>query len=162
MPDLEIHPATEADVPLIFGLIQALAEYERLAHEVVATEAMVRDSLFGPNPHAHAVIARRGGDAVGLAIWFLTYSTFLSKPGIYLEDLFVLPEARGKGVGRALLRHLARIALDGGFGRIEWSVLDWNEPAIRFYRGIGAKPMDEWTVFRMTGEAIRELAISDS
>ena len=161
MTDLEIRPATEADVPLIFGLIQALAEYERLAHEVVATEAMVRDSLFGPTPHAHAVIARSGGHAVGLAIWFLTYSTFLSKPGIYLEDLFVLPEARGKGVGRALLRHLARIALDRGCGRIEGSVLDWNEPAIRFYRGIGAKPMDEWTVFRMTGEAIRQLAIGE-
>jgi GNAT superfamily N-acetyltransferase len=161
MTDVDIRPATEADVPLIFGLIQALAEYERLAHEVVATEAMVRESLFGPRPHAHAVIARASGDAVGLAIWFETYSTFLSKPGIYLEDLFVLPDARGKGIGRALLRHLARIAVDRGCGRIEWSVLDWNEPAIRFYRGLGARAMDEWTVFRMTGDAIRKLAISD-
>ena len=135
-------------------MIKALAEYERLGHEVVATEAMIRESFFGPAPHAQAVIARVGGDAVGFAIWFSTYSTFLSKPGIYLEDLFVLPEWRGKGIGRALLRHLARIAVERGCGRIEWSVLDWNETAIRFYRSIGASAMDEWTVYRLTGDAI--------
>lgn len=158
MSELEIAPATEADVPLILQMIKALAEYERLGHEVVATEAMVRESFFGPTPHASAVIARIGGNAVGMAIWFSTYSTFLSKPGIYLEDLFVLPEFRGKGIGRALLRHLARIAVERGCGRIEWSVLDWNETAIRFYRSISARAMDEWTVYRLTGDAITRLA----
>jgi GNAT superfamily N-acetyltransferase len=158
MSDVQIHPATDADVPLILQLIKALAEYERLGHEVVATEAMVRASLFGPAPHAQAAIARIGEDAVGLAIWFSTYSTFLSRPGIYLEDLFVLPQWRGKGVGRALLRHLARTAVERGCGRIEWSVLDWNETAIRFYRSLGARPMDEWTVYRLTGDAITRLA----
>ena len=158
MSDIQIQAATEADVPLILNMIRALAEYERLAHEVVATEAMVRESFFGATPHAYAVIARIDGEAVGFMIWFSTYSTFLSRPGIYLEDLFVLPEWRGKGVGKALLRHLARIAVDRRCGRIEWSVLDWNETAIRFYRGIGARPMDEWTVYRMTGDAITRLA----
>jgi GNAT superfamily N-acetyltransferase len=156
--EIQIQPATEADVPLMLRLIKALAEYERLGHEVVATEAMVRESFFGQAPHAQAVIARIGEDAVGLAIWFSTYSTFLSRPGIYLEDLFVLPEWRGKGVGRALLRHLARTAVERGCGRIEWSVLDWNETAIRFYRSLGARPMDEWTVYRLTGDAINRLA----
>ena len=158
---VRIEPAVEEDVPLILSLITALADYERLAHEVVATEAMVRESLFGPSPHAHASIARVSGEAAGFAIWFPTYSTFLSKPGIYLEDLFVLPVWRGQGIGRALLSHLARIAVDRGCGRIEWSVLDWNETAIRFYRSLGARPMDEWTVFRLTGDAIQRLAIND-
>ena len=158
MTDIQIQPATEADVPLILQLIKALAEYERLGDQVTATEAMIRESFFGPAPHAQAVIARVSGDAVGFAIWFSTYSTFLSKPGLYLEDLFVLPEWRGKGIGRALLRHLARIAVERGCGRIEWSVLNWNETAIRFYRNIGARPMDEWTVYRLTGEAIRRVA----
>jgi GNAT superfamily N-acetyltransferase len=158
MTEIRIQPATEADAPLILTLIKALAEYERLEREVVATEDMIRESLFGERPQASAVIARVGGDAVGFAIWFSTYSTFLSKPGIYLEDLFVLPAWRGRGVGRELLRHLARIAVDRGCGRIEWSVLNWNEEAIRFYRGIGARPMDEWTVYRMSGDAIARLA----
>jgi GNAT superfamily N-acetyltransferase len=158
MNDIQIQPAAEADAPLILQLIKALAEYERLGHEVVATEAMIRESLFGATPHAQAAIARAGGDAVGLAIWFSTYSTFLSRPGIYLEDLFVLPAWRGKGIGRALLRHLARIAVEQGCGRIEWSVLDWNETAIRFYRSIGARPMDGWTVYRLTGDSITRLA----
>jgi GNAT superfamily N-acetyltransferase len=158
MSELQIQPASEADVPLILRLIKALAEYERLGGEVVATEAMIRESLFGAAPHARAAIARIGGEPVGFAIWFSTYSTFLSRPGIYLEDLFVLPAWRGKGIGRALLRHLARIAVERGCGRIEWSVLDWNETAIRFYRGIGARPMDQWTVYRLTGEAIDRLA----
>ncbi len=147
-------------MPLILDLIKALAEYERLAHEVIATEALVRESLFGPTAHAQAVIARVSGQAVGFAIWFSTYSTFLSRPGIYLEDLFVLPEWRGNGIGKALLRHLARIAVDRGCGRIEWSVLDWNESAISFYRGLGARPMNEWTVYRLTGDAIARLANS--
>jgi GNAT superfamily N-acetyltransferase len=158
MTDIQIQSATEADVPLILKLIKALAEYERLGQEVAATEDMIRESFFGPAPHAKAVIARIGGDAVGFAIWFSTYSTFLSKPGIYLEDLFVLPDWRGKGVGRALLRHLARIAVEQGCGRIEWSVLDWNETAIRFYRNIGARAMNEWTVYRLTGDAIARVA----
>ena len=158
MSDIQIQPATEADVPLILSLIKALAEYERLGHEVVATEAMIRESFFGPAPHAQAVIARIGGEAVGFMIWFSTYSTFLSRPGIYLEDLFVLPAWRGKGIGRALLRHLARIAVERGCGRIEWSVLDWNDTAIRFYRGLGARPMDQWTVYRLTGDGIDRLA----
>jgi GNAT superfamily N-acetyltransferase len=160
MTDIQIQPATEADVPLILQLIKALAEYERLGDQVTATEAMIRESFFGPAPHAQAVIARIDGDAVGFAIWFSTYSTFLSKPGIYLEDLFVLPHWRGQGVGRALLRHLARIAVERRCGRIEWSVLDWNETAIRFYRNIGARAMDEWTVYRLTGDAITTLADS--
>jgi GNAT superfamily N-acetyltransferase len=160
MADIQIQPAAETDVPLILQLIKALAEYERLGDQVTATEAMIRESFFGAAPHAHAVIARVAGDAVGFAIWFSTYSTFLSKPGIYLEDLFVLPHWRGQGVGRALLRHLARIAVDRGCGRIEWSVLDWNETAIRFYRNIGARAMDEWTVYRLTGDAITGLADS--
>ena len=158
--DIDIQPATEADVPLILQLIRALAEYERLAHEVVATEAMVRESFFGASPHAQAVIARAGGSAVGFAIWFSTYSTFLSKPGIYLEDLFVLPEWRGKGIGRALLRHLARIAVERRCGRIEWSVLDWNETAIGFYKRIGADVLPDWRTCRMSREAIAQLADS--
>jgi GNAT superfamily N-acetyltransferase len=158
MNDIRIEPAIEADAPLILNLIKGLAEYERLGDEVVATEVAIRASLFGKTPHAYALIARSGDDAVGFAIWFSTYSTFLSRPGIYLEDLFVLPAWRGKGIGRALLRHLARIAIDRDCGRIEWSVLKWNEPAIRFYRGIGARAMDEWTVYRMTGDAIDRLA----
>ena len=147
-------------MPLILDLIKALAEYERLAHEVVATETLVRESLFGPAAHAQAVIARVAGQAVGFAIWFSTYSTFLSRPGIYLEDLFVLPAWRGHGIGKALLRHLARIAVDRGCGRIEWSVLDWNDTAIRFYRSLGARAMNEWTVYRLTGDAIARLANS--
>lgn len=159
-------------MPLILSLIKALAEYERLGDAVVATEADVRQSLFGAAPHAEAVIARsvspRSGDAatadgteaVGFAVWFHTYSTFLSRRGLYLEDLFVLPAWRGRGVGRALIRHLARIAIERGCGRMEWSVLDWNEPAIGFYQRIGARPMDEWTVYRLSGDALRRVAQS--
>ena len=162
MSDIQTQPATEADVPLILQLIKALAEYERLGHEVVATEATIRESFFGPAPHAKALIARIGGDAVGFAIWFSTYSTFLSKPGIYLEDLFVLPDWRGKGVGRALLRHLARIAVERtGAAASNGRCLDWNETAIRFYRNIGASAMDEWTVYRLTGDAITRVSNRD-
>lgn len=156
--DVRIEAATVHDVPLLLSLIRALAEYERMSDTVVATEARLRESLFGVNPCAEAAIARVEGEAVGFALWFQNYSTFLAKPGLYLEDLFVLPDWRGRGVGMALLRHLARIALERECGRMEWSVLNWNDPAIGFYRKIGARPMDEWTVYRLTGEDIRNLA----
>ena len=156
--DVRIEPADVRDVSLVLSLITALAEYERLAHEVVATEAGVRELLFGATPHAEAVIARVGSEAVGLAVWFHSYSTFLSRPGLYLEDLFVLPAWRGRGIGRALLCHLARVAVERGCGRMEWAVLDWNDAAIGFYRSIGARAMDEWTVYRLTGEALDRLA----
>ncbi len=156
--DLRIEPAGIRDVPLILSLIKALAEYERLANEVEATEAGLRESLFGATPHAEAVIARVGSEPVGFAVWFHSYSTFLSRPGLYLEDLFVLPEWRGRGIGRALLCRLARIARERDCGRMEWSVLDWNDRAIGFYRSIGARAMDEWTVYRLTGEALDRLA----
>ena len=156
--DVRIEPADIRDVPVMLSLIKALAEYERLAHEVVATEAGLRESLFGATPHAEAVIARVGSEAVGSAVWFHSYSTFLSQPGLYLEDLFVLPKWRGRGIGRALLCHLARIAIERGCARMEWSVLDWNDQAIGFYRSIGARAMDEWTVYRLTGEALDRLA----
>lgn len=160
MNEIQIQTALEADVPLMLDMIKALAVYERLGDVVVATEASIRTSFFGPTPYAYAVIARVGDDAVGYAVWFFTYSTFLSQPGLYLEDVFVRPAWRGRGVGRALLRHLARIAVERGCGRLEWSVLDWNESAIRFYRSIGAQPMDEWTVYRLTGDGIQRLANS--
>ena len=164
MTDLrvDIRPATSADVPIVLRLIKALAEYERLTHEVVATETSVRETLFGSRPRAEAVIACVGGEPVGFAVWFHNYSTFVSRPGLYLEDLFVLPEWRGRGIGRALLRHLARIAVSRGCGRMEWAVLDWNEPAIRFYRSLGARSMDDWTVYRLTGEALARLASEDA
>lgn len=156
--DVRIEAATVHDVPLLLDLIRALAEYERLSNTVVATEVRLRESLFGTQPCAQAAIAHVGPEAVGFALWFQNYSTFLAKPGLYLEDLFVLPDWRGRGVGSALLRHLARIALERECERMEWSVLNWNEPAIGFYRKIGARPMDEWTVYRLTGEDIRNLA----
>lgn len=155
---IDIRPATAADVPLILSFIKALAEYERLADHVVATDASVHESLFGSSPSAEAVIACVAGEPAGFAVWFHSYSTFLSRRGLYLEDLFVLPERRGRGVGRALLRHLASIAVARGCGRMEWAVLDWNETAIRFYRSLGAQPMAEWTVYRLTGDALRRLA----
>ena len=157
-PDVRIEPATPRDVPALLELITALAEYEKLRHEVVATEDGIRESLFGAAPAAEAVIARASGQPVGLAIWFHNYSTFLGRRGLYLEDLFVLPEWRGHGIGRALLVHLAKLAVERDCGRMEWSVLDWNAPAIRFYRSLGAVPMNEWTVFRLTGQALDELA----
>lgn len=155
---LRIDPATPADVPVILALIKSLADYEKLSDAVTVDEAKLRDSLFGPRPAAEVVIARVGADAVGFAVWFHNYSTFLGQRGLYLEDLFVVPEWRARGVGRALLTHLARIAVARGCGRMEWSVLDWNEPALGFYRRIGATPMDEWTVQRLTGDALRRLA----
>ncbi|HEU0301413.1 MAG TPA: GNAT family N-acetyltransferase [Longimicrobium sp.] len=153
-----IRPAVEADVPLILRFIRELAEYERLVHEVVATEERLRATLFGARPAAEVVIAEDGGEPLGFALFFHNYSTFLAQPGIYLEDLYVRPEARGRGIGRALLAHLARLARERGCGRLEWWVLDWNESAIRFYRSLGAQPMDDWTVFRLTGDPLARLA----
>jgi GNAT superfamily N-acetyltransferase len=158
MPELEIREATEHDVPLILSLIRELAEYERLSHEVLATEEVLRDALFGERRVAEVVLGYVGDDPASFALFFHNFSTFLGKPGIYLEDLYVRPEFRGAGTGRALLAHLARLARERGCGRLEWSVLDWNEPAIGFYKGIGASPVSGWTVYRVTGEALEELA----
>jgi GNAT superfamily N-acetyltransferase len=152
-----IERATERDVPLILKLIKNLAEYEKLAHAVVATETTLRESLFEKRA-AEAVIGYADDEPVGFALFFQTFSTFVGVPGMYLEDIFVEPRWRGHGFGRALLAHLAKIAIERGYGRVEWSVLDWNAPAIGFYRKLGARPMDEWTMFRLTGESIRELA----
>jgi len=156
--DLTIRVATERDVPLILDMIKGLAEYEKLSHEVTATEAGLRESLFGASPSAEVVIASADGEPAGFALFFHNYSTFLGQRGIYLEDLFVRPAWRGHGVGRQLLIHLAQLAVARGCGRLEWAVLDWNEPAIRFYRSVGAQPMHDWTVFRMMGEALQQLA----
>jgi GNAT superfamily N-acetyltransferase len=161
-PNLRIEQATERDTPVILSLIRALAEYERLGSDVVADEALVRASFFGPEPSAEAVIARVGDEPVGFAVWFHNHSTFLGRRGLYLEDLFVVPAWRGRGVGRALLVYLAQVAMDRGCGRMEWSVLNWNEPAISFYRSLGARPMTEWTVFRLAGDDIARLAATDS
>ena len=153
-----LRAATVDDVPQILAFIRALADYERLGHEVVATEDGLRGALFGPRPYAEVVLAEDAGTPIGFALFFHTFSTFLGQPGIYLEDLFVVPEARGRGVGRALLAHLARLAGERGFGRVEWAVLDWNAPAIRFYDSLGAKPNAGWTVYRLTGDALTALA----
>jgi GNAT superfamily N-acetyltransferase len=160
MAAFAISAATSADVPDILRLIKGIAEYERLSHEVVATEALLTESLFGARPVAETLIARTVGDssAVGFALYFSSYSTFLGGAGIYLEDLFVMPEWRGQGLGEALFRRVAQIAVERNAGRMEWSVLDWNEPALKFYRKLGAKPMNEWTVQRLTGEALRAVA----
>ena len=157
--EFRIVPATERDLPLILKLIKDLAEYEKLAHVVVATEEILRDSLFLKRV-AEVVIGYAGDEPAGFAVFFQTFSTFLAVPGMYLEDIFVEPKWRRKGLGRQLLVHLATIANDRGYGRVEWSVLNWNEPAINFYKALGAKPMDEWTVFRLTGESLRKLGTS--
>jgi len=153
-----IRPATPADVPLILQLIRELADYEKLAHEVTATEAELHESLFGPRPIIEVLIAETDGDTAGYALTFHNYSTFLCKRGLYLEDLFVRPPYRGRGIGKMLLSRLAKLAVEQGYVRFEWAVLDWNEPAIEFYRSLGAKPLEDWTVFRVTGEALRRLA----
>ena len=154
-----IASATERDLPVILTLIQGLAEYEKLAHAVVAKEEVLRESLFKKRV-AEVVIGYAGDEPAGFAVFFQTFSTFLGVPGMYLEDIFVEPKWRRQGLGRQLLAHLATIARERGYGRVEWSVLDWNEPAIRFYKALGAKPMDEWTVFRLTGESLRKLGTS--
>jgi len=153
-----IRLATAADVPIILELIRALATYERAPNEVTATEDGLSKVLFGEKPAAEVLLAFENETAVGFAVFFHNFSTWLGWPGLYLEDLFVRPEDRGKGYGRALLIHLAKIARDRGCGRMEWAVLDWNEPAIQFYRKLGAKPMDDWTVFRLKRDGIAKLA----
>ena len=158
-----IRPAEPTDAPAILRFVKELAEYERAADEVVATEADLAASLFGTGPVAYAHMATdEGGVAVGFALWCLKYSTWLGKPGIYIEDLYVTPDARGAGYGRQLLQELARISVERGYSRMEWSVLDWNEPAIGFYRRLGAQPMDEWTTFRMSNTALDDLAAGQS
>lgn len=158
MPQLTIREATESDIPLILQFIRDLGAYERLAHEVVATEEQLRKTLFGERAYAEVLIASESDTPAGFALFFHNYSTFLGKPGLYLEDLYVRPEFRGRGYGKALLQRLAKIAVERDCGRMEWWVLDWNEPSIAFYKSLGAVPMDEWTVFRLTGETVRALA----
>ncbi len=160
--NFEIRPARVEDVPIILELIRDLATYERAPNEVTATEEQLVDVLFGDKSVAEVLLAFEGKSPVGFAVFFHNFSTWLGRPGLYLEDLFVKPEARGKGYGRALLVELAKIASDRGCGRMEWAVLDWNEPAIKFYRSLGAKPMEEWTVFRLTHHGIAKLAQSES
>jgi GNAT superfamily N-acetyltransferase len=155
---ITITPATPGDVPTILALIRELAEYEKLLDRVSATEDLLRRTLFGPRPYAEVLIGRLGAEPVGYALFFHSYSTFLAKPGIYLEDVFVKPAARGKGVGKALLRAVARVARDRGCGRVEWAVLKWNTPAIEFYDSLGAEPLNEWTTYRMDEAAISALA----
>ena len=157
---LRIEPATSEDVPLILSFIRELADYERMLDQVVAMEEGLREQLFGPRPDAEVVIARWEGEPAGFALFFHNFSTFLGRRGLYLEDLFVRPAFRGRGVGRALLEFLARVAVERGCGRLEWSVLDWNEAAIGFYRGVRATAMSDWTVYRLTGEPLRTLALS--
>ncbi|HEU0184981.1 MAG TPA: GNAT family N-acetyltransferase [Blastocatellia bacterium] len=156
--DFEIRPAIESDTPLILSFIKKLAVYEKLAPEVTATEDILRETLFGGRRYAEVVVGYHGGEPVGFALFFHNYSTFLGKPGIYLEDLFVDEEHRGKGFGRALLIYLARLTKERNCGRLEWSVLDWNEPSINFYKALGAAPLDDWRVFRVTGDALDKLA----
>ncbi len=154
---IAIRPAAAADLPLIAQLIRDLAAYEKLAHEVRFDEAVLHSKLFGPRPYAEVVIGELEGAPQGFALFFHNFSTFEGKPGIYLEDLFVRPEARGSGLGKALLAHLATLAVERDCARLEWSVLDWNEPAIGFYKKLGARLMDEWTVMRLDGSALQQL-----
>ena len=155
-----IRAATEQDVPAILAMIRELAEYEKLTHACVATEALLRENLFGPKRAAEVLIAEADGQTVGYALWFKTFSTFLARPGIYLEDLYVKPAFRQRGLGKALLRELAKIAIARHYGRIEWSVLDWNAPAIAFYKSLGAAPLEDWTMMRLTGEELQKFVQS--
>jgi GNAT superfamily N-acetyltransferase len=157
---IRVRAAAPDDVDLVLELIRGLAEYEKLAHELQLDEGRLRGHLFGDRPYVEVLIGELDGGAVGYALYFHTYSTFLTKPGIWLEDLFVTPEHRGQGVGRALLGRLAGIATERGCGRLEWSVLDWNTPAISFYRGIGARPVKGWTTYRLTGDALLSFGAS--
>jgi GNAT superfamily N-acetyltransferase len=157
-PTIRIEPARASDVPLIITLIGELAEYEHLAPQMTATEDVLRASLFGARPAAEVLLAYANDQPAGMAIFFQNFSSFLGVAGLYLEDLFVRPAWRRHGVGRKLLKELARIAVSRGCGRVEWAVLDWNEPAIKFYKALGARAMDEWTVFRVTGDSLQRLA----
>ncbi len=157
---MTIRPAVRGDVPLIVSLVRELAEYEHLADQVVATEENFANALFGDPSRAHAVIAEIEGQPAGFGLYFFNFSTFLGRPGLYVEDVYIRPLHRSRGLGRAIFRHLAEVALERNCGRMEWWVLDWNEPAIRFYRSLGAEPMIEWTVQRLTGDALRDLAES--
>ncbi len=158
IPEFVIHEATATDVPLILSFIKGLGEYEKLSHEVVATEEFLRENLFGENPKAEVILGYYQNEPVAFALFFHNFSTFLGRPGLYLEDLFVKPEYRGKGFGKVMLSYLARLTKERNCGRLEWSVLDWNEPALKFYRSIGSKLMDEWTVQRLDGDALEKLA----
>ena len=152
--DITIVPASESDVPVILQMIKGLAEYERLSHQVVATEDSLRETLFGPRPAAEVVLAYHRHEPIGFALFFHNYSTFMGRPGLYLEDLFVVPTWRGHGVGKQLLTHLASIAVERQCGRMEWAVLDWNESAIGFYERLGATMLDDWRICRLTGDAL--------
>lgn len=159
---LALRPATPADVPTIRELIEGLAEYERLRHECHASDALLLESLFGARPYAEVVLAEWDGQLAGFALFFHNFSTFLAKPGIYLEDLYVRPEHRGRGIGKALLVHLAQLAVERDCGRLEWSVLDWNVDAIAFYEKLGARAQDAWTVYRVTGDSLTHLASGEA
>jgi len=159
-PEFQIKSAAESDIPVILSFIKKLARYERLSHEVVATEELLRETLFGSRPTAEVAIGYLESTPVGFVLFFNNYSTFLGKPGLYIEDLFVDENYRRRGCGRALLLHVARLAKERDCGRLEWAVLDWNQPAIDFYKKLGAVPMSEWTVFRITGKRLDELARS--
>jgi GNAT superfamily N-acetyltransferase len=154
---MRIVPATPAETPVILEMIKGLAEYEKLSHIVTATEEQIRQTLFGPKPAAEVLLAEWNSEWAGFALFFPTYSTFLAQPGLYLEDLYVKPHARGKGLGLALLKELAKVAVTRGYRRVEWAVLDWNEPSIGFYKKLGAVPMDEWTTYRLSGEVLEKL-----
>lgn len=158
MTQLNLRPATPQDIPTIFALIQGLAEYEKLSEEVTGNQDALQEHLFGERPYAEVILAEWEGQTVGFALFFHNYSTFLTKPGLYLEDLFVMPEYRRRGIGTALLRHVARLAVERGVGRLEWSVLDWNEPAIALYKNLGAAIMEEWRICRVSGSALPQLA----
>lgn len=158
MAEIQIREATPGDAALILTFITGLAIYEKAEHEVLATESDICDSLFGKDATAHGLICSKGDEPIGYGIYFYNYSTWLGKPGLYLEDLYILPEHRGSGAGKILLKHLAQIAVSKECGRFEWSVLDWNEPAIRFYKSLGAEPQDEWIIYRLTGDNLLKLA----
>jgi GNAT superfamily N-acetyltransferase len=158
LPNLTIQPAIESDVPAILNFIRGLAEFEKLSHEMQATESQLREHLFGPRPAAEAILAKLAGKSVGFALFFTTFSTFAGLPGIWLEDLFVLADYRGRGIGRALLSAVAQIAIERNCGQVEWTVLDWNTPAVQLYQKLGAQPMSDWTTQRLTGDALDRLA----
>jgi GNAT superfamily N-acetyltransferase len=159
MPNpVRIQPATPADIPFILQLIRELADYEHEPDAVLTTEAMLQEALFGPKPAAEAAVARYGDEPAAFALWFQTFSTWLGRPGLWLEDLYVRPHLRRRGIGRTLLVHIATLAQERGYGRVEWSALDWNQPAIDFYRTADATRMEEWTIYRLTGDALARLA----